>query len=255
MSRGQQKVLLLVLIAITAVIVIFQLAPIPQDQRYHVFADRRNILGIDNCWDVLSNIPFVLVGIYGLVVLIARRRLSSERSTYRAYALFFTGLALTGMGSAYYHLKPNNARLVWDRLPMTVAFMSFFSAIAGEYISDKAGRYLLAPSLIIGVLSVVYWHLTEEAGNGDLRPYILVQFLPGVLTPVILVMFSSVRVRKKDVFMVLAFYAVAKVCECFDVPIFSLANVVSGHSLKHLVAALGAYWVLRMLDQDRHLSL
>ncbi len=221
--------------------------PIPQDIHYHAFADRRTWLGIPNFLDVISNLPFVVVGLVGLAALRHGPLPGGLAELVTHYRIFFIGVLLTGFGSAYYHLEPNNTTLVWDRLPMTIAFMAFFAALVGESVSLKAGRRLLWPLLLIGILSVIYWHVSELLGRGDLRPYILVQFLPLVLTPYILLAFPSPFTRKHHLWWLVALYVLAKALELTDAFWFELTGIVSGHTLKHLAAALAGYCFYRAL--------
>jgi hypothetical protein len=131
-------------------------------------------------------------------------------------------------------------------------FMAFVSVLVGEHISVTAGRRLLWPLLIAGVGSVLYWQGSEMAGRGDLRPYAIVQFLPMVLIPIIVLLFPSRLSGTGYIWAVLGAYALAKVLEVADGAIFRmLGGVISGHSLKHLVAALGAYVFLIALQRRR----
>ncbi len=225
---------------------------ISQPADYHHFADRRAFLGIPNAFDVLSNVPYAVVGVMGLVAL--RRRVHLDREEHHAYTVFFTGVLLTSAGSAFYHLAPDNARLVWDRLPMTLAFMGLFTAIVAERVSTKAARAALLPLLSAGVGTVVYWYVTEIRGVGDLRPYLLVQFLPLAAIPFIIALLPPKYTGASAIFVVLGLYVLAKILELFDVAVFSLAGLVSGHTLKHLVSAAGVYLLLKMLERRRRLS-
>ena len=127
--------------------------PVAQDTRYHNFADQNRFFGIPNALNVLSNLPFLLVGVYGLLVLQKIQYNSSKIvvSNQYAYWSLFVGVALVGIGSAYYHLWPNNVTLVWDRLPMTFAFMGPYSIFIAEFMSERVGRLLLLPLLTVGV--------------------------------------------------------------------------------------------------------
>ena len=147
---------------------------IPQNPAYHLFADTRAWLGIPNFADVVSNLGFAVVVGLGLWVVFgpARREIFAQSSDAWPYVIFFIGVALVSAGSAYYHAQPNNERLVWDRLPMTVAFMAFFAAFLADRIHRRIGVYWLLPILLgAGFLSVVYWDWTESLGRGDLRFY------------------------------------------------------------------------------------
>ena len=228
---------------------------IPQPQSYHAFADRRALWGIRNFGDVVSNVPFAVVGEWGLAFLLRLRggRLSArfvDRRERWPYLVFFVGVLLTAFGSSYYHLRPDNARLVWDRLPMTIAFMSLVAALIAERISLRLGLWLLPALLLIGMASVFQWYWTELHGVGDLRFYAFVQ-LYAVVFLLIVMLLPSRYTCGSALVVVAGLYVLAKVLETFDAQIFRLGHVVSGHTLKHLAAALASYWVLRMLIKRR----
>jgi hypothetical protein len=228
------KYALLSIIACAGIILTLFTHPIPQSPEYHRFADDRNLCGIPNFWNVMSNLPFVIIGIVGIAFLLRRRK----ETTFDAGGLtFFSGILLTGFGSVWYHLHPDNHTLIWDRLPMTIAFMAFFSVIIRECMHAEAGKKLLWPLLFLGVLSVYYWQMTESRGQGDLRFYFLVQFLPMLLIPLILLLFKSHGLPKRYFWLVLFAYVIAKVFEIKDVEIFHTTGI-SGHTVKHLMAAV-----------------
>lgn len=252
-SAQRYKVKLLIGFAVAAVVGTFLLAPsIPQDPSYHQFADRNSRLGIPNFGDVTSNLPFLLVGWAGIRALY-RGELAIQPELRSGYLAFFIGVALLGPGSMYYHLSPDNATLVWDRLPMTIAFMAMFAFVIAEYLSVPAGRALLWPLLVIGVVSVFYWHFSELQGRGDLRLYALVQFLPLVLIPAIMLLFRPAFSDVAYLWAMLGAYLLAKVAELLDKPIFQVFPL-SGHSIKHLVAAWGVYWFLLGLRRRSRIS-
>ena len=228
--------------------------PIAQDPNYHNFADQRVWLGIAHFGDVITNAAFIIVGASGLGYIYrarsARGAFAFDRERV-VWAVFFTGILLTGFGSAWYHLQPDNARLVWDRLPMTFAFMSLFSAVVSERIDVRAGTVILGPLVIVGLVSVGWWAFTEHQGQGDLRPYGLVQFYPLVGVMLMLVLFPSRYTRGNDYWVALSCYAAAKLGELLDHHIFNINGVISGHSLKHLLAAASGWWMLRMVQRRR----
>ena len=213
--------------------------PIPQDPAYHAFADRRTWLGIPNFWNIMSNLAFLGVGLAGLVVLARRVPAGGLPALRLPYTVFFTGILLTAAGSSFYHLEPANASLLWDRLPMSLAFMAFMSSIVGENIGVKVGRRLLWPAVAAGLLSVMYWHYSESLGRGDLGAYALVQFLPLLLMPLILLLFRSPFTGNAWLWLILPAYAGAKLAELNDAVLFA-ATGFGGHALKHLLAALAA---------------
>jgi len=243
----QQKRALLILIGVILVVSTSFVDPIPQDQQYHQFADQRSYLSIPNTLNVISNLLFTVAGIAGLYLLCLRRSLVNVDSMFPAYFTFFAALIAIAPGSAWYHWMPDNQSLAWDRLPMTLAFMSFFTIIIGERVSSGFARLIFLPLLIVGVLSILYWSFSELEGSGDLRPYALVQFLPMLIIPLILLLFSSKYTRDRDIWIFLACYLAAKVLEIFDDQIYQLLGFISGHSLKHIAASIGTIVYLRYL--------
>ena len=238
------KKIVLVGISAACVAALFLIGPIPQDLGYHDFADKRQFFGIVNFNDVLSNAPFLLFGIYGFINIQRKKIL---RHVKPQYIIFCAGVLFTGFGSAYYHLNPDNNTLVWDRLPMTVAFMSIFSVVIVEYLNHDVGRKMFIPLLLLGIASVVYWHISEGMGRGDLRPYAIVQFLPMILIPLILVMYEPATTRKRYIIWGLVFYGLSKVFEALDVVVYEVSgDLISGHSVKHVLAALGSFSIMRM---------
>ena len=247
-----QRILVLVgMFAVTLVGSVF-VSPIPQDPGYHAFADTRPLFGISNFGDVFSNVGFAVVSLLGLMTLTGprRRAIFAEGPDIAPYLVFFLGIGLVSIGSSYYHLAPDTDRLFWDRLPMTVAFMAVFSAIVADRIDKTAGiRWLLPILIALGVASLLYWDWTEGQGRGDLRYYGMVQFYPMIVLPVICWLFPTARYTGGGhLLWVITWYAAAKLLEHFDGAVLELlGGTVSGHSLKHVAAAIAIYFVLRMV--------
>jgi hypothetical protein len=240
-------------LSILAIIAVFLLPAIPQDQSYHSFADRRELFGIPNFWNVISNIPFLIVGILGAIAV------SPSNQGYllelRAlYVTFFTGVFLTGLGSIFYHWNPSNETLLWDRLPMTISLMAFLSIVIGEHIEPKIAHRLLWPLIFLGVSSVLYWYISELQGQGDLRLYVIVQFLPMLIIPLILWLLPSRLSKVAYLWFVVAAYALAKIMELLDQRIFEILGAVGGHPFKHITAAAGVYVFYLALKHRRHLE-
>ena len=133
---------------------------------------------------------------------------------------------------------------------MTCCFMSILTIVITERISVRAGLWLFAPLLALGIASVAYWSFTEAQGLGDYRFYLFVQFFPVALVAIIILLFPPRYTHTDYLAIAFSFFVMAKLFEYFDKPIYSFAHV-SGHSLKHITAALSCYWILRML-QHRH---
>ncbi|MFQ5880973.1 MAG: ceramidase domain-containing protein [Candidatus Methylomirabilales bacterium] len=250
------RVLLIIGLGIAATGAVLSLPPIAQDTAYHNFADQRTMLGIPNILNVISNVPFGVVGALGLMFLLKKGTLRQGRpfiepSEHWPFFMLFVGVTLIGFGSIFYHLAPTNPRLFWDRLPMTIVFMSLFTTVIAERISVRAGRRMFLPLLAVGMGSVVYWHLGELEGAGDLRFYGLVQFFPLLAIPLMLLLFPARYTRIADLLGAVGWYILAKAFEFLDAQVFALGRVVSGHTLKHLASAIAAYWILRMLRSRR----
>jgi len=247
-----KNVVLLIVIGITLITMLF-VSPISQDPAYHRFADQRSLLGVPHFWNVVSNLPFLLVGLAGMYLLWQQRHTAMPLRIL--HWIFFGGVALVALGSSYYHLRPENQTLVWDRLPMTIAFMAFFTLVTTHCVNSALGRRMLLPLLIVGIFSVFYWHVTEQAGHGDLRLYALVQFLPMLLIPLMLLMFASRFAASKYIWWMLVAYVVSKLLEHFDTGIYQFLGGISGHSLKHLAAAVATgffYLYLRQCAAQQH---
>jgi hypothetical protein len=243
-------------LGITSLGTLFCFPAIPQDESYHAFADDRTMLGVPNFLNVASNVPFLLVGAFGLWLLLRRDAVGPNGSVREGaerwpLLVLFTGVLLTAFGSAYYHLAPSNDRLVWDRLPMTVGFMGLFASMIGERISVRAGNWLLWPFMWLGLASVINWHMGERNDAGDLRLYAFVQYYPLVAIPLLMYLFPPRYTRARDLVVAVIWYGLAKVFELGSVDhfLFSMGNIVSGHTLKHVAAALGAYWLCLMVGR------
>jgi Ceramidase len=212
------------------------LPSIPQDQAYHQFADDRALFGIPNFWNVVSNLPFIAVGAAGL-------RQFRKNS---AIVVLFLGTFLTGFGSSYYHWDPNDRTLFWDRLPMTLAFAAILALTIEERVSAKIGAILLWPLLAIGLFSLLLWRWTD-----DLRLYAWVQFFPFVAVVLLFLLYPPKYTGTYHWIIAAALYALAKLFEFFDRAVFSLGNVLSGHTLKHLAAAAACFVILRYFQTRR----
>jgi hypothetical protein len=243
MLTHSRRVWLLALVGFAAIVAALFVQPIAQDPAYHRFVDTRTILGIPNFWNLISNFGYLLVGIVGLVI---GRRLSTP-ALLQGYVTFCLAVIFVAFGSAWYHYSPSTQTLVWDRLPMAVAFMALLAVTLGERVSRKLARAMLWPLVVAGAASVFYWAWTESRGAGDLRPYGLVQFLPIVLMPLLLLMFPGSRSSAQWLWYTFCGYVLAKIAEWFDGPIYDAIGL-SGHSMKHFISSVAVLFaVLAML--------
>jgi len=251
----KSNVILIIIIAVIVTGLTFTFPPIAQDPAYHNFADKRGWLGIPNFGDVMSSLPFLFFGLMGVAaVYLGRSVVFNMKGERIPWQVFFIGAFLVGFGSGYYHWEPSNQTLVWDRLPMTIAFMSFFSVVIMERLNEKGGLQLLPILLIVGAASVFYWDHTETLGNGDLRPYALVQFLPMLLIPLMFWLLPARYSGLKYLGYGLFWYVLAKVLEHFDRGIFAMTGeVISGHTLKHISASVGVLMMVLYVKKRKTL--
>lgn len=241
---------LLVTVSFVSIVMLFFYKRIPQDENFHHFVDNRIVFSIANFWNVISNIVFLLIGIAALQKL-RSNKLVIVTQIKAAYYIFFIAVLLVGLGSAWYHYNPDTATLTWDRLPMTIAFMSLLSIALAEFISVTAGRIGLIPFLITGIFSIAWWQYGELHHHGDLRLYALVQFLP-ILLLVLLFLFGHAVYNTRWGYLTLfGAYVLAKLAEHFDAGIYKLTGgLMAGHFLKHIITAIGL-WLFVVYLQKR----
>ncbi len=238
------------LFGLVFLLVFLGLPAIPQNQEYFDFADKRSWLGISNAFNVLSNLPYFLAGYLGLYFTRTfrddRKKFIEKGETIALY-FAFAGIFLVGLGSGWFHWHPGNLTLVADRLPMTIGFMAILAMFISERINVRAGATLLPVLLFIGVLSVLFWIYTECSNlmPGDLRLYGLVQFFPMIAIVLMLLWFPPRYKGTRYLIWILVFYGLAKLAEHYDYEIWNLTKkFISGHSLKHLLAALATYYLV-----------
>ncbi|GMQ00307.1 hypothetical protein CsSME_00047447 [Camellia sinensis var. sinensis] len=199
---------------------------------------------IPNTLNVVSNFPFLVIGIVGVILCFHgnyfRLRLQGE---VWGWTCFFIGVAAVGIGPSYYHVKPNDATLVWDCLPMTIAFTSIMAIFIIERIDEQKGTVSILPLLLAGVISMLYWRFFD-----DLHPYALVQFVPCIVIPIMAILLPPMYTHSTFWLWAAGFYLLAKVEEAADKPIYKCTHhIVSGHTLKHLCAAMVPVFLTLML--------
>ena len=245
-SRGLHwRHLLLGIVVAGSFVLMFSQAPFPQDQNYHAFADSRGFLGIPNFGDVASNLGFLVVGIAGLIVCFGEP-LGEMKS---GWIVMFAGIAAVGVASSYYHWAPTDQSLVADRMTLTIGFMGLFIAILGEYVSTRF-RFLLWPAVLIGAGSVLYWHWFQ-----DLRLYYWIQLVPLLSLPFIMMLYPAKYSHAWLIFAGALWYGLAKLAELFDKSIFAATQgSISGHTIKHILAAVGCASILAALYYRKDLK-
>jgi hypothetical protein len=220
--------------------------PIAQPQSYHHFADTRALYGLSNAADVLSNAAFIVVGIAGL------RTIASGKATIvlgwerAAWLGVFASALLIALGSGYYHVAPDDAHLVWDRLPIALEFALLCGIIIGERGDGADGPWITLALALLALTSVILWQKTD-----DLRLYILVQILPALVAPLAVLLMRPRYDRFSGYLFSAGLYGLAKLLEVFDRALYGTLRVVSGHTLKHLAAAAAIAVLVPMLGKRR----
>jgi hypothetical protein len=250
LKRSLVHLPLLVTLSLCAAMLVH--GPIAQLAHYHEFADQSVLAGVPHAADVLSNISFALVASWGILRLWPMRGDAFSDAGRHGYRLFLAGLLLTSVGSSLYHLAPDDARLVWDRLPIALACAGLLSAVRAECMSkpDSRGDALLLG--LFAVLSVGWWYFTAQNGEGDLRPYLLLQSLPLILIPLWQFIY---RVPQRDRIAfgcALVLYVAAKLAELNDHVLLAALGFISGHTIKHLLAAGAAAVLVARLVERQH---
>lgn len=237
------RYLLLIMTTLVLGLLAFYFSPITQSRYFYNYSDQRSLLGIPHFWNVFSNLGFLLVGYAGLHAM-RHNLLTIIPQFSSAYQLFFVSLIGAFIGSSFYHYSPDPFSLMLDRIPITIGFCSLYCIVLAEHISLKLGKAMMLPIIAYGITSVVYWYMTDAlTGRGDMAAYILVQLLPIIHIPLIIGLYPS-RVGNARYYLVaLGIYILAKLAESNDDEIFSLLQGVSGHSLKHVLAALAAFCI------------
>lgn len=221
--------------------------PIAQWPDYHAFADHQVAYGIPHFADVVSNLGFALVALWGACALPRARHDAGLACGWAGYRLFLIGLFLTAFGSSYYHLAPDNFRLVWDRLPIALACGGLLAGVWGD-TRRQSSAVLAAWLALLAIYSVVWWHVTEQAGSGDLRPYVLLQALPMLLIPLWQWLYRAPAADRLSFGAALLLYAVAKAAELYDHQIAAATGLLTGHTIKHLLATAAAAVIVTRLS-------
>ncbi|MGE5539057.1 MAG: alkaline phytoceramidase [Gemmatimonas sp.] len=223
------------LIVGVAAVALLAYGPIAQFADYHAFADTRTWLGIPNAADVLSNAAFAGIGAWAVARLWPHRGHPALARGWAGWMLFAASLVLTAAGSSWYHLAPDDSRLVWDRLPIALGCAGILAAVRAETCGRSGSLWPTLVLSVAAVASVAWWRQ-----SGDLRPYLLLQASPLVLVPLWQTIHGAPSADRTAFAVAILLYAAAKAAELADRWIYGLSGVVSGHTLKHLLAAAAA---------------
>jgi hypothetical protein len=228
---------------------------IAQPAHYHEFADQSAAFGVPHAADVFSNAGFALVAIWGWLTLRPRRASDHLRAGWPGYKLFLIGLFLTAFGSAFYHLAPDNARLIWDMLAIALVCAGLLAGVRGDIQGGSKSGIDVIVLALYAVASVAWWTMSDRNGAGDLRPYLLLQGLALILIPLWQAIYRCPHTDRIAFATAMALYILAKVAEVLDHEIATAFGFVTGHTLKHLIAtaatAAGVWGLIRRFSHDR----
>ena len=219
---------------------------IEQPQWYHDFADNRTFFGIPNAVDVLSNLALLIPGVVGLALVKEMHQKGggyTDRFELVIMTSLFGGIILTFMGSVWYHLEPNDSTMIWDRMPMTIVFASICSLVIADRMGVGVAKKVHVPLMLIGILSVLLWHWT-----GDLRPFFFFKHEPLIIIVILLIFGKATYDREVDYFVALSLFLLATVFELTDSTIYGITSIISGHTVKHILAGVALWILLRMIQ-------
>lgn len=249
-TSRKARIYCLILLVLALLLAAAMLPPTPQSVLYHEFADQRSYWNIPNFLNVVSNLILLVVGIAGLLYL--KKEATSQRhqpssTEVRLYRLVFVSTGAACLGSMYYHWEPNLISLFWDRLPIAIGFTSLLAATLVERFTTHWLNYFVVLLPIAGAMSTLYWLWSEINHAGNLNFYIAAQFCSIGLILLLIAGFPSRHTHASQIYRVMFFYGLAKLAEIADQEIYQLGNIISGHTLKHVLAGFAAYFILRML--------
>ena len=249
-TSGQRwRIALIAALPVVALVFLAFRGPMRQNEvlpGYHNFADQRTLWGVPHFWNVVSNLPFILVALWGLRSA-ASPTAFVEHWERTAYRILLLSVALVALGSGYYHARPDDATLFWDRLPMAIAFMTLIASTVGERISPRAGRLLLFPLLAAAALSVIYWRLAD-----DLRLYALIQFCAIAALPLMILLFPPRYSGTAGILVMVALYCLALALDRSDRALAPFLPTGS-HPGKHLSAAAAIFAYVHTIAHRRAL--
>ena len=252
--KGQIQFLMFGMFSVGMILISVIMPPTLQSNEYHQFVDQRIYFGIPNFFNVVSNIFLLFSGLAGIIFLLRPQKTLIHKTFVNfsekwPYLILFLSVIMASLASAYYHLAPDNSRLVWDRIPIAIGIMTLFSIVLIERISMKVGFIALPFLILFGIGSVIYWYWSEQHGSGNLNYYIVIQFYSILAIIFLAKNFSSRYTKGACIYVVILFYVFAKIAELADYEIFSLGQVISGHSVKHLFVGLAVLCIIYMLQK------
>ncbi|KAL6344687.1 hypothetical protein AAG906_002593 [Vitis piasezkii] len=213
----------------------FATPKIPHSPKHHLFADMRNFLGVPNTLNVITNYPFLVLGVLGFVLCLSGNFfVISSRAEVWGWALYYAGTTSVAFGSSYYHLKPDDNRVIWDKLPIMIAYSSLFASFIMERVGEMIGLTCLFTLNLVALVGVA----CERAFN-DLRLCMMFQLIPGIAIPAMTFMFTPKYTHSRYWLCATGVYLLAKFESVADNKVYRATwYLISGHSLEHLCSVI-----------------
>ena len=223
------------------------LGPLPQDPAYHALADTRTLQGVvPRAGDILTNLAILGAGLFGLAL---RSRMNVAPEGRTAVNVLIAATILTAFGSAYYHLAPANATLIWDRLPIAIVLMSLLALVMADRVHPLYARDAIWPFTGLGIASVMLWGVSEAMGQEDLLLYLVVRVGAGAAIVLLLILRPPRYTGTAWLFAAVLCEIAMAFLERVDHEMFQLTGgLISGHNMKHVLAGIAlacVFWWLR----------
>lgn len=233
--QPQNRLHLCCVASLIGLILLLATPRIPHSSTHHIFADMRNFLGVPNTLNVLTTYPYLLIGVPGLVFCLSGSCFGiSLKGEVWGWVLFYVGIATAAFGSAYYHLKPDDDRVIWDRLPMMISTASLLCNLIIERVDERVGISWLISLLMLVSVSAVF-----ERAFDDLRLFIIFHFIPCIAIPILVFLFPPKYTHSAYWFWAAGFYLLSRFESLADMKVYSVDKyIISGHSLEHLCLAM-----------------
>jgi hypothetical protein len=164
--------------------------------------------------DVTSNLGFALAAFWGWLRLAPNRDHPDLQPWLGRLPAVPAGLFLTALGSTWYHLAPDNARLVWDRLPIALACGGLLAGVLGDVRRRDSRSHAACWRSRHRQRRLVVFHRPGRRRRS--APYLLLQGLPILLIPLWQWIYKAPAADRLAFGGALAIYIVAKLAELND---------------------------------------
>ena len=229
-----------------------RMPPVALDISPYHFACDGEIFGIPHFWNLLTNVPLLLLGVHGL------RRARKLARDGRAVSFNWIGIWIStiaiGLGSIAYHGWLTPWGLALDRIAISGLIAFFLAHTADVALGIGPSRRLSFGLLVACQATVLVWIL-----GGTAWIYGVLQAVGGVAVLAVFVRggwrarrgLGPLSVSPRPVYLFALCYGLAKLFELYDEPVCELTGFLGGHPIKHVFSALGILAFGRMMTAPR----